>query len=100
MRIAIFSDIHGNLPALTTVLADIEQQQVDRVLKDIRFEADGKRVMLVHGSPRRLNEYLFEDRPLSRPVRATWNSCVSLTTSRRSPTRFAKPSCRTNSRAI
>jgi hypothetical protein len=31
MRIAIFSDIHGNRPALTTVLADIEQQQVDRV---------------------------------------------------------------------
>lgn len=33
--------------------------------KDIRFEADGKRVLLVHGSPRRINEYLFEDRPVS-----------------------------------
>ena len=33
--------------------------------KEIRFEADGKRVLLVHGSPRRINEYLFEDRPLS-----------------------------------
>ena len=32
---------------------------------EIRFEADGKRVRLVHGSPRRMNEYLFEDRPLS-----------------------------------
>lgn len=32
---------------------------------DIRFEADGKRFRLVHGSPRRINEYLFEDRPLS-----------------------------------
>jgi putative phosphoesterase len=31
----------------------------------IRFEADGKRFRLVHGSPRRINEYLFEDRPLS-----------------------------------
>src|SRR5262245_48079978 len=31
MRIGIFSDIHGNLPALTAVLADIAQQQVDRV---------------------------------------------------------------------
>jgi putative phosphoesterase len=32
---------------------------------DIRFDADGRRVLLVHGSPRRINEYLFEDRPLS-----------------------------------
>jgi putative phosphoesterase len=33
--------------------------------KEIRLDADGKRVLLVHGSPRKLNEYLFEDRPLS-----------------------------------
>jgi putative phosphoesterase len=32
---------------------------------EIRFEADSKRFRLVHGSPRRMNEYLFEDRPLS-----------------------------------
>lgn len=32
---------------------------------EIRFEADGKRFRLVHGSPRRMNEYLFEDRPIS-----------------------------------
>jgi predicted phosphodiesterase len=31
----------------------------------IRFEADDARVLLVHGSPRRINEYLFEDRPIS-----------------------------------
>ncbi len=143
MRIAIFSDIHANLPALEAVLADIERRQPhavyclgdlvgyapypneviawiqaaaiptiignyddgtgfdrddcgcayreerDRQLGDrsfawtkahvsavnkaflralrreIRFEADGKQVLLVHGSPRRINEYLFEDRPLS-----------------------------------
>jgi putative phosphoesterase len=35
------------------------------LLKEIRFEADGKRVLLVHGSPRKINEYLFEDRPIS-----------------------------------
>jgi len=35
------------------------------LLKEIRFDADGERVLLVHGSPRKLNEYLFEDRPLS-----------------------------------
>ena len=28
----------------------------------IRFEADGLRFLLVHGSPRRSNEYLYEDR--------------------------------------
>jgi putative phosphoesterase len=33
--------------------------------KEVRFEGDGKRVLLVHGSPRRMNEYLFEDRPVS-----------------------------------
>jgi putative phosphoesterase len=33
------------------------------LLKEVRFEAEGKRVLLVHGSPRRINEYLFEDRP-------------------------------------
>src|SRR6266542_2442483 len=31
MRIAIFSDIHGNMPALTAVLDDIRQQRVDTV---------------------------------------------------------------------
>jgi predicted phosphodiesterase len=32
---------------------------------EIRFEENGKRVLLVQGSPRRMNEYLFEDRALS-----------------------------------
>jgi putative phosphoesterase len=35
------------------------------LVPQIRFEADGKRVLLVHGSPRKMNEYLFEDRALS-----------------------------------
>jgi putative phosphoesterase len=30
---------------------------------DLRFELADKRVRLVHGSPRKLNEYLFEDKP-------------------------------------
>ena len=43
-----------------------ERKEFLRSLKpEIRFEADGKRFRLVHGSPRRMNEYLFEDRPLS-----------------------------------
>jgi putative phosphoesterase len=32
------------------------------LLPEVRFEAEGLRVRLVHGSPRRMNEYLFEDR--------------------------------------
>lgn len=31
--------------------------------REIRFEADGKRYLLVHGSPRRINEYLYKDKP-------------------------------------
>ncbi|MGE5244063.1 MAG: metallophosphoesterase family protein [Betaproteobacteria bacterium] len=140
-RIAIFSDIHGNLPALEAVLSDIRRQHVDAMYclgdlvgyapfpnevterirreciptimgnyddgvgfdrdecgcayreadermrgqqslewtkahvspenkaflrglsPEIRIEAGRKRVLLVHGSPRRMNEYLFEDRP-------------------------------------
>lgn len=27
------------------------------------WEREGKRVLLVHGNPRRLNEYVFADRP-------------------------------------
>jgi putative phosphoesterase len=143
MRIAVLSDIHGNLPALEAVLADaasrvpeqiyclgdlvgygaapnevigriradgiptimgnyddgvgfdrdecgcayrdpMEKERGERSLawtkahvtadnkaflrglpNELRFTADGKRVLLVHGSPRKMNEYLFEDRPLS-----------------------------------
>ncbi len=32
------------------------------LLPEIRVEAEDKRFLLVHGSPRRMNEYLFEDR--------------------------------------
>ena len=141
MRLAMFSDIHSNLPALEAVLTDIEEAGVDNryALGDlvgyapwpnetverlqaeafpivmgnyddgtgfdrdecgcayvketdkregdagfawtkantsdankawlrtlhpqIRFEADGRRYLLVHGSPRRINEYLYEDKP-------------------------------------
>src|SRR4029079_2310648 len=35
------------------------------LLPELRVAADDKRLLLVHGSPRKINEYLFEDRPLS-----------------------------------
>jgi putative phosphoesterase len=141
MRIAIFSDVHANLPALEATLADIGAAGVDathalgdlvgyapwpnetlerlaaeglpivmgnyddgtgferdecgcayinpeeKTLGDagfawtkahtseankawlrtlhpeIRFEVDRTRYLLVHGSPRRINEYLYEDKP-------------------------------------
>lgn len=146
-EITIFGDIHGNLPALTAVLADIESRNLtnlyclgdlvgygtapNEVIAAIRergiptimgnydlgvgqdsddcgcaytnpiSEALGKRsiawtnahttdenkaflrtlvdkiplqlgdlrVVLVHGSPRKVNEYLFEDRPESSLIR-------------------------------
>jgi putative phosphoesterase len=141
MRVALFSDVHSNLPALEAVLEDIARVGVDRrytlgdlvgyapwpnevlerlaaedlpgvmgnyddgtgfdraecgcaynnpleralgdesfawtkahttdrnkgylrsLASEIRFEADGRRYLLVHGSPRRINEYLYEDKP-------------------------------------
>jgi putative phosphoesterase len=30
---------------------------------DLRFDLGGRRVRVVHGSPRKVNEYLFEDKP-------------------------------------
>ena len=32
MRVAFISDLHGNLPALEAVLADINSKEVDRVI--------------------------------------------------------------------
>jgi len=31
--------------------------------REVRFEAVSKQVLCVHGSPRRINEYLYDDRP-------------------------------------
>ena len=141
MRIAAFSDVHGNKHALDAVLADCRRQAPDRTIclgdlagygafpnevieavrsaeiptllgnyddgvafdrdecgcayvmpeeiargdrslrwtqsvvtpenkawlreqpRQLRLEAAGRRVLCVHGSPRRINEYLYEDRP-------------------------------------
>jgi putative phosphoesterase len=47
-------------------LANTDQSSKDFMRElpfDLRFELGGKRVRLVHGSPRKVNEYLFEDKP-------------------------------------
>ena len=143
-RLAVFGDIHGNLPALEAVLAELARQPgidrrvclgdlvgyapfpnevIDRVrelgiptlmgnyddgvgfarddcgcayrnaeerergeqsfawtkaevtperkaflrtlMPELRLTLGGARLLLVHGSPRRINEYLYEDRPLA-----------------------------------
>lgn len=42
---------------------DANKAQLRRLTPEIRFEADGHRFLLVHGSPRRTNEYLCEAKP-------------------------------------
>ncbi|MGO9905204.1 MAG: metallophosphoesterase family protein [Solirubrobacteraceae bacterium] len=47
-------------------LAHTDQRSKDfmRTLPfDLRFELGSRRIRLVHGSPRKVNEYLFEDKP-------------------------------------
>ena len=44
------------------VTTDENKDYLRTLLPEIRFETEGQRFRLVHGSPRRMNEYLFEDR--------------------------------------
>ncbi len=47
-------------------LAHTDQRSKDFMRElpfDLRFEIGGKRIRLVHGSPRKVNEYLFDDKP-------------------------------------
>jgi putative phosphoesterase len=49
-------------------LAHTDQRSKDFMRElpfDLRFEVGGSSVHLVHGSPRKVNEYLFEDKPAS-----------------------------------
>jgi putative phosphoesterase len=48
----------------TLASTDAQARDFMRTLPfDLRLELGGKRVRLVHGSPRKVNEYLFEDKP-------------------------------------
>jgi putative phosphoesterase len=42
---------------------DANKEWLRTLAPQIRFEADGHRFLLVHGSPRKMNEYLYEDKP-------------------------------------
>ena len=44
-------------------VSDANKTWLRGLQREIRFEADGLRVCLVHGSPRKINEYLYEDKP-------------------------------------
>jgi putative phosphoesterase len=45
-----------------SVVTDDHKAHLRALTPEIRFAVDGVRFRLVHGSPRRMNEYLFEDR--------------------------------------
>ena len=44
------------------VTTDANKTYLRSLAPEIRLEVEGVRIRLVHGSPRRMNEYLFEDR--------------------------------------
>ena len=57
-------DLGQQSVAWTLEHTDARSKQFMRALPfDLRFELGGARVRLVHGSPRKVNEYLFEDKP-------------------------------------
>jgi predicted phosphodiesterase len=57
------ADGHESYLFTDGVLDDAEHDYLTSLLDDIRFEEAGVRVLLCHGSPRRINEYLMLDRP-------------------------------------
>lgn len=82
MRVAVLSDIHGNLPALEAVLAEIEHISVDRIVLtgDIaagplpgetldRLAALGERVVWVRGNCERIMVAAFDGEDV--PAEAT-----------------------------
>ena len=47
----------------TQMVLQINKEYLRGLKKEIKVEVEGRRLLLVHGSPRRDNEYLYEDRP-------------------------------------
>lgn len=92
MRIAVLADIHGNLPALEAVLAEVEDAGVDRIvlLGDIaggplpaqtldRLASLGERAIWVHGNGERELVAGFDGLGVvGGPAGATVAACVPL----------------------
>jgi putative phosphoesterase len=50
-------------------MSDVNKAFLRGLPREFRRSVDGREVLFVHGSPRRINEYLYEDRPESSVVR-------------------------------
>jgi predicted phosphodiesterase len=81
-------------------LAHTDQRSKDymRALPfDRRFDVGAHAIHLVHGSPRKVNEYLFEDKPASLYERlaASCSSTAGRSANRRTATHAARSRCST-----
>ena len=83
MRVAAISDIHGNLPALDAVLADVERETVDAIVvvgdsfsgpwpSEVVDRLGDVGALTVHGNADRLDVIRTADSAL-----ADWNERVS-----------------------
>jgi predicted phosphodiesterase len=89
VRIATLNDIHGNLPALEAVLADVEAAAVDRIVLggDIamgpmpretleRLFSLGDRVVALHGNADRELVSVFDGGPPGRSISDEWREAA------------------------
>jgi hypothetical protein len=63
--VAVITDIHADLPALQAVLRRIDELGIEEVYCGGDLVGYGPHPNAPHGSPRKVNEYLFEDTPAS-----------------------------------
>ena len=56
-------DGQASIDWTTRTVTPANKEYLRSLEKHIMVEAGGRRLLLVHGSPRRVNEYLYEDRP-------------------------------------
>jgi hypothetical protein len=114
-RVAIISDIHGNVTALTAVLADIDARGISTIvnLGDVAGKGprgseavrlSGRRIRLFHASAESVHTRVhfehtaeeFEGAPTeTRPIRSAFSSCGSAMTSRVRSRWPAGSACRT-----
>jgi putative phosphoesterase len=56
-------DGQASIDWTTRTVTQANKEYLRSLEKHIMVESEGRRLLLVHGSPRRVNEYLYEDRP-------------------------------------